>query len=342
MSRNYCWTLSSNWRRSLFGSRNDSQSPLLTCSSARQSLRLSLRWTLPVVLFWIVGCSMGAPTRERPAIAQQTLVDGMGREVTLPLQPRRIISLAPNLTEILFALGLDAEIVGVTSYCDFPAQATERPKVGDTLAPNLEAILKLRPDLVVVSTASQLEPLTRRLTELSIPVFVSHPQTVVGILESIHQIGAATGRMEAAAAVVGEMRARIDHIETRVARLPRLRVLYVLQTQPLITVGRDTFLDDLIRLAGGESISAGEVGYPQFSRETVLREAPEVVLFPAHHGQTGDRQLEATTIRQIFATTPAIRDNRLHQIHPDWANRPGPRIVDALEQFAQAIHPESP
>ena len=267
------------------------------------------------------------------------ITDGMGREVTLPRAPQRIVSLAPNITEILFALGVGEKVVGVTSYCDYPAEATTREKVGDTLSPNLERIVALRPDLVIVSTASQLESLTRRLTELSIPVFVCHSRTVEEIFDSIRQLGEATGRREAGTELVRELRERIERVETRVARLPRIRVLYVLQTQPLISVGRDTYLNDLIRLAGGESITASEVGYPQFSRETVLARAPEVILFPATHGSG---QVEEATIRELLATTPAIRTNRLSRIDPDWANRPGPRIVEALEQFAQAIHPESP
>lgn len=285
------------------------------------------------------GCDRPRPRVDRSAPPTQTIVDGLGREVTLPAAPQRIVSLAPNVTETLFALGAGDKVVGVTSYCDYPAEATTREKVGDTLSPNLERIVGLRPDLVIVSTASQLESLTRRLTDLSIPVFVSHSRTVREILESIRQLGAATGQKEAAAELVREMSDRLDRVETRVSRLPRIRVLYVLQTQPLISVGGDTFLHDLIRMAGGESITATEAGYPQFSLETVLARAPEVILFPASHGEG---QLEATTIRQLLATTPAVRSNRLARINPDWANRPGPRIVEALEQFAQAIHPESP
>lgn len=287
----------------------------------------------------IGGCGGRGPRVDRPSTSRQTITDGMGREVTLPTAPERIVSLAPNITEILFALGVGEKVVGVTSYCDYPAEATTREKVGDTLSPNLERIVARRPDLVIVSTASQLESLTQRLTTLSIPVFVCHSRTIEEILDSVRQLGEVTGRSEAGAKLVREMRERIERVETRVARLPQIRVLYVLQTQPLISVGRDTYLNDLIRLAGGESITASEVGYPQFSRETVLARAPEVILFPASHGND---QVEATAIRQLLTATPAIRTNRLVRIDPDWANRPGPRIVEALEQFAQAIHPESP
>ncbi len=293
-----------------------------------------------IALITLTGGCSGPGSRDKQLSGpSQTITDGMGRKVTLPTPPQRIVSLAPNITEILFALGVGEKVVGVTSYCDYPAEATTREKVGDTISPNLERIVALRPDLVIVSTASQLESLTQRLTALSIPVFVCHSRTIQEILDSVRQLGEVTGRSEAGAALVAEMRERMGRVEARVARLPRIRVLYVLQTQPLISVGRDTYLNDLIRLAGGESITASEVGYPQFSRETVLARAPEVILFPASHGND---QVEATAIRQSLATTPAIRTNRLVRIDPDWANRPGPRIVEALEQFAQAIHPESP
>src|SRR6266542_587400 len=240
-------------------------------------------------LLLFAGCGRtGAPAGE--AGDRRSFTDGLGRAVSITPNPQRIISLAPNVTEILFALGLESRVVGVTSYCDFPEAAKAKDRVGDTLRPNLEKIVSLKPDLVVVSTASQLENLTRRLDQLAIPVYVTNP-----------------------------------------------RVLYVLQTGPLITAGRNTFINDLINIAGGKSISGDETAdYPQFSRETVVARAPEVIVAPSSHGA---EFVKESDLRRDFATTPAIRSNRIVWVTHDLVDRPGPRIVEGLEQLAEGMHP---
>ncbi len=292
-------------------------------------------WLLALCL--LIGCRQTRPAAGEPAL---TFRDGIGRTVLIKARPQRIISLAPNVTEILFALGLGSRIVGVTSYCDFPEEAKNREKIGDTLHPNLERIVALRPDLVVVTTASQVEELVRHLDQLSIPVYVSNPRTVREVALSIRQLGEVTGNEKEAAAIAGEMERRIEGVENRVRNLSRPSVFYILQTGPLITAGRNTFINDLITLAGGRSISGEETAdYPQFSRETVIARAPEVIVVPASHGSALVSEEE---LRGAFAVTPAIRFNRIVQVNPDWVDRPGPRIVEGLEQLAQGIHPESP
>jgi iron complex transport system substrate-binding protein len=276
-----------------------------------------------------------APDTQRPA---REFSDALGRRVSVLHPPQRIISLAPNLTEMLFALGLDSQVVGVTSYCDYPPAARSKEKVGDTLQPDLERLITLRPDLVLVSTASQLESLMRRLSDLSIPVYVTDARTVREVVASLRALGEVTGATQNADALAVEMERRISTIEARVRPLARPRVLYALQTEPLITIGRNTFLNDLIALAGGESISATEAnGYPQFSRETVVARAPEVIVAQRLHGSSA---VSEDTLRRIFADTPAARTGRLALVDPDLVNRPGPRIVDGLEEMARALHPE--
>lgn len=272
--------------------------------------------------------------------ASQKLTDGIGREVSVPVRPERIISLAPNLTEILFALGLEDQIVGVTDYCDFPAPALTKARIGDTIAPNPERIIALQPDLVLVTTSSQLENLTRQLDGLSIPVYVTNPRTVRDVIATIRLLGVVTGQPVRANELAAEMERRLQLIEERVSRLPRVRVLYLLQQDPLIVPGRHTFLNDLINLAGGVSISGEEeADYPQFSRETVLVRAPEVILLPSGHGAGG---VDPLGLRRLFARTPAVASSRVLTISADLVDRPGPRIIDGLEQVSQALHPESP
>ncbi|HZS03932.1 MAG TPA: cobalamin-binding protein [Blastocatellia bacterium] len=284
------------------------------------------------------GCQGTRPaTQQNVATNQRSFTDGIGRTVAIKADPQRIISLAPNITETLFALGLGNRVVGVTSYCDFPAEAKTKEQVGDTIQPNLERIIALKPDLIVVTTSSQLEKLARQLDELKIPVYVTNPRSVREVVASIRSLGEVTGAGGRAEELAGEMDRRTRAVQGRVKDLPRPRVFYVLQNSPLITAGRNTFINDLINLAGGRSISGEETtDYPQFSRETVVARAPEVIVFPASHGTD---LVNETDLRRDFTLTPAVRNNRLVRVTPDLVDRPGPRIVEGLEQLANALHP---
>lgn len=269
-----------------------------------------------------------------PVTSKRLMLDEAGRQVALSPHPQRIISLAPNITETLFALGLGERVVGVTTYCDFPAEARAKEKVGDTLKPNLERLIALKPDLVLVSTASQLEKITQQLDQLQIPVFVTNPKTVAAVLASIRKLGDVTGTTGRAEEVIATMQSKINATQAALPAPPR--VLYILQLSPLITAGKNTFINDLIKLAGGESISGEEAAdYPQFSRETAIARAPEIIIVPASHG-TDLVSIEA--IKRDFAVTPAVKKNRLVSVNPDLIDRPGPRIVDGLEALRKALH----
>src|SRR5262245_23617239 len=310
-----------------------------TRSTAKSGVSIR-QWAMIVlgVTLFFSGCA-GNGTRVGQEIAagkRRDFTDGIGRAVSIPSDPYRIVSLAPNLTEILFALELGDRIVGVTSYCDYPEAAKTKEKIGDTINPNLEKIISLKVDLVVVSTSSQLENLTRRLDQLAIPVYVTNPRTVREVVASIRSLGEVTGTPERAAQLAAGMESRISAVEQRARSLPRPSGFYVLQTGPLITAGRNTFINDLINIAGGKSISGDETAdYPQFSRETVVARAPEIIVAPASHGSELVKQSD---LRRDFATTPAIRSNRIVWVNPDLIDRPRPRIVEGLEQLAEGLH----
>ncbi len=161
-----------------------------------------------------------------------------------------------------------------------------------------------------------------------------------GIVASIRKLGEATGATVEAEKIAIEMERRISDVEKRVAALPKLHVLYVLQTAPLITAGRNTFINDLVLLAGGQSISGNEsADYPQLSRETAIARRPEVIVAPASHGTELVREED---LLRDFSVTPAVKNRRIVRVNPDWVDRPGPRIVEGLEQLAQGLHPSSP
>jgi len=261
----------------------------------------------------------------------RTLTDELGRSVAVSIRPQRIVSLAPSITEILFDLGAADRIAGVTSYCDYPPEARQKPIVGDTLKPSIERIVSLNADLVIISTASQIEAIFQKLVELGIPVYVSNPRNIEGVLDSIDRIGELIDANDQATRLTQELRARIARVETRVAGLSRPAVFVILGTEPLITVGAGSFVTDLITRAGGRSISAEDPGdYPQYSIETVIARQPEMILL-----QSGEQRL-TDRLRQ----TPAGRSNHVYHIEDDLLLRPGPRIVDGLEQLAAKLHPQ--
>ncbi len=297
-----------------------------------------LQRTITLIL-WAALClslSCSVPKDVPPSSSRRVFTDEIGRQITVQTNPQRIISLAPSITEMLFALRLADRVVGVTSYCDFPAEAKAKEKVGDTIKPNLERLITLKPDLVLVSTASQLEKITQQLDQLGIPVFVTNPKTVNEVVASLRKIGELTGATQRAAELAAEMEARIAVVQQQATNQTAPRVLYILQLSPLITAGKNTFINDLITQAGGRSISGEEAAdYPQFSRETALARAPEVIIVPESHG-TELVNIEA--VKQDFATTPAIKNGRLVRINPDLMDRPGPRIVDGLEALRAGIH----
>ena len=296
------------------------------------------RWLIwlavPLVGLWLAACQ-ARPDGQTTAL--RSVTDELGREIKITYPPQRIISLAPSVTETLFALGLGDRIVGVTAFCDFPEAAKAKAQVGDTLNPNPERLIALKPDLVVVSTASQLEKLARQLGELNIPVYVTNPRSIGEVMASIIKLGEATGTSVEADKIIRQMQTRIAEVEVLVKALPKPRVLYVLQTAPLITAGRNTFINDLIRLAGGESVTGEEpTDYPQLSRETAIARAPEILIAPASHGT---ELVKETDLRRDFAATPAIKANRIVWVNPDLVDRPGPRIADGLKQLAEGLHP---
>src|SRR6185436_16047838 len=184
------------------------------------------------------------------AAATQQIIDAAGRNVTLPMRVDRVITLAPNLTEIVFAIGAGDRVVGNTSYCDYPAEAKNVAKVGDTLHPSLERIIALRPQVVLISTASQLEVFTQQLQSQNIAVFVTDPHDLEGVFRSIQQIGEMMGQKEQADLLVTKLRERTNAVEQAVKNKEPVRTFYQVSGTPLYTAGHDAFVTDLMRRAG--------------------------------------------------------------------------------------------
>ena len=272
-------------------------------------------------------------------VSSRAFVDDAGHRIYLAKPPARIVSLAPSITEMLFALGLDEQVVGVTEFCDYPAAAKSKTKVGYA-NPSVEAIITLRPELVLAPRDFLRPDLQMKLEQLKIPVFVLDAHTLEDIPLQIHTLGQMFEKVSAANAVTQLMRQRIAEIRHTVEHLPAKRVLYVLNSQPLITVGPGSFIHQMIGSAGGMNIATqASEAYPRLSMETVLKEDPEVLIFPSGDVETVPRSEQQQWRR--WASLSAVKQQRFHEVSSSLLNRPGPRVVDGLEQLARAIHPEA-
>jgi cobalamin transport system substrate-binding protein len=268
-----------------------------------------------------------------------SLTDPTGRRVMIDAAPHRIISLVPSVTELMFAIGAQDLLVGVTDFCDFPPAARQKPSVGGMLAPSLETMVALKPDLVLATTAGNREETFTQLEQLRIPVYVVNPTRVADVLDLISRLGALMGRESAAARLAVSLGTRVDAVAARVKNLPRPRVLYVLWPDPLIVPGRGGLVSELLVLAGGDSVTAdaGEP-YPRFSLEAAIARAPQVIILASHGSGQGRIAREKW---ERFTSLPAIKDGRLYTADGNLLHRYGPRIVDGLEQLARLIHPEA-
>ena len=264
--------------------------------------------------------------------------DDLGRTVSLPVPVNRVVSLAPNLTEIVFAVGGGNRLVGRTSYCDFPPEAKSVPEVGDTGTPNLERIIAVKPQVVLVSTSSQLEVFTQQLQNQNVAVFVTDPRDLEGIFRSVEQIGEMLGQKDQAAQLVQKLRERTNAVETAVKQKPPVRVFYQVSAEPLYTIGREAFVTDLIRRAGGVSVTADVPGaWPKYSAESALAAKPEAIILPTGGSMGAANSAVTDALRQ----SPATLGGRVYKINDDHLARPGPRVVDGLEEMARALHPDA-
>jgi iron complex transport system substrate-binding protein len=291
----------------------------------------------------LVSCAPGIQSgaggaRSNRVVETREVTDDAGRRVRVALRPERIVSLAPNLTEIIYAVGAGDRLVGNTTYCDYPAQAKQVAKVGDTLHPSIERIIALRPQLILVSTASQLETFTRQLDEQQIAVYVTDPHDLEGVLRSIASVGDLLGQRAEGERVATELRTRAAKVAEAVRTSPRMSVFYQLSAEPLYTAGRDSYITDLIERAGGRSVTAEVPGaWPRYSEEAALASRPEAIVM-ATGGSMGEANRD---VAAALKKSPAAQEGRIIQINGDYLSRPGPRLVDGLEQMARGLHPEA-
>ncbi len=282
------------------------------------------------------GTSASTGKQSADTEARAVYTDGLGRQITLPRRPRRIISLAPSVTEVIYMVGAADRLIGVTSVCDWPAEVRDKMKIGDLLNPNYELILASKPDLLIASTAGNDRSAVMKLSDLGLPVFVTAPRSVEKIYETVESIGKVTDCRDQADRLVGDMRRRLDAIKMRLSGLPPVRAFFITWFDPLLAPGKNTFETDVLRQADVLSITADvNEFYPRYSLEQVLVQKPDVILTVEHKGNP------LPDLRRLpgWQRLGAVRAGRVYVL-PEVFQHPSPRFVEAVEYLARKLHPE--
>lgn len=297
------------------------------------------------LLLTLMGCARGSSTPASPSSASSqsgfpiTLTDDDGVKVTIDHQPQRIVTFAPSMTEIVFALGLGSELVGVSGPSDdYPPQAQSIEEIGGAgdsgVEPNIERVVALRPDLFL--TISGGDQWKQRLRDLGVPVVTLDASSLDDLFGDIGTVGRVTGATRAAADLVGQMTDEATSIEQRAVMEPPVSCFFEVYDPPLLTVGPDTFIFDLLRLAGCDPVTASaRTVYPEWSVDDLVRTSPDVYI------ATGEsaKSVAAIQHRPGFRAISAVATGNVAIVDADLVTRPGPRVVDGLEELLQALHP---
>jgi len=269
----------------------------------------------------------------------RTVTDQLGRLVTVPDKPQRVVSLAPNITEIIFAIGQEHRLKGVTMYSDYPPKAAKLPMVGSYVHLDLERIVALKPDLCIAISDGNPTVVAQRLESLKIPVYAVDPRDLNTIMETIIEIGKLLNANKQAKLLVQNMRFRIQRVKSLVAKTAhRPRVFSQIGISPIVSIGTNTFMHELIILAGGINLAAGPVSYPRFSLEQVLALSPEVIIITSMARAAIFEKVKSEWNK--WPDLPAVRDKRIFLENSNLFDRPTPRLVDGLELLIRLIHPE--
>ena len=284
--------------------------------------------------------SPAAATSDAPRPLYKEVVDELGRSVRIPQPVQRIVSLAPSLTETVYALGLQDRLVGDTDYCDYPPDAQKKTKVGGAINPSIEQIVSLRPDLVLVTKSLNRLETVHALSDLGISSYATDPHTVEQIVTSTARLAEVLGAPDAGTALAADLDHRLADLRDRLNGLAPKRALFIVWTEPLISVGQNTFIADALRHAGATSIVESSQDWPQMNLEEIVKLQPDFLVFASSHSDAPQNDFDFLADRPGWRGLDAVR-NRRFAIISDAVNRPSPRIVSAIEDLARRLHPEA-
>lgn len=291
------------------------------------------RWCFPLLLTLI--CSLWSA-----AANAVEFVDQAGRTVSVPQEIKRVISLAPSITETVYAVGRENLLVGATQFSNSPEAAAKLPRVGSYVRLDLEKILALKPDLCLAIKDGNPLSAVQKIESFGIPVYVIDPRNLEDIIDVVVRFGDLLRAEKRAGERVRDMRSRLAAITKKIAGIDRRpTVFFQIDAAPIISAGSGTFIDELITLAGGRNLAAeSESAYPRFGWEDILRLAPEVAMVASMAGGHSVADLKASWAQ--WPQIPAVRDHRVHVVDANLVDRPTPHLLDGLERFAALIHPE--
>jgi cobalamin transport system substrate-binding protein len=280
-----------------------------------------------------------APTSSHSTRESQTVIDETDRHVTVPADVRRIVSLAPNLTETIYALGAESRLAGDTDYCDVPPDARTKPHVGSILSPSLEAIVGLKPDLVLASTTINRRETVDALEHLGVAVYSTDPHSIDDLLAGIEHLAGILGIAPQGHELVERLQARLAAVQTALADQPRSRVLFVVWDDPLISIGPHTFIADALRRAGAESVVETTQNWPHVSLESIVHSQPEYLIFVGDHGDNVPTPSDLRA-RPVWRDLNAVKQGNIAVVSGE-VDRPSPGLIDAIENLAKQLHPSA-
>ncbi len=267
------------------------------------------------------------------------VTDQLGRKITLPEDPKRVISLAPNSTEIIYALDQAHRLIGATRYSDFPPEALNLPRVGSYVNLDLEKIVALKPDLCIAIKDGNPIAVVKRLESLNIPVYAVDPRNTEAVIDTIIELGHLLNADEKAKKLARDMRLRIQKVTSMIAKThQRPGVFFQIGISPIVSAGTRTFIHELIGLAGGKNLAEGPTVYPRYSKEQVVALSPDVFIISSMTRQGNFDQVK--TEWSQWPDLPAVRNQHIYLVDSNLFDRPSPRLVDALELLVPLIHPE--
>ncbi|AIS51514.1 ABC-type Fe3+-hydroxamate transport system, periplasmic component [Thermoanaerobacter kivui] len=301
-----------------------------------------------VLAFSLTACSTNTATK--PENTSQTatetvksqfplkITDFLGREVTIEKEPQRIVSLAPSITELIYALGAGNKVVGVTDFDNYPPEVKDVPKVGGFKGPNIEAITAQKPDIIFASTLSGKEQM-ESLEKMGIPVVMLEAKNIDQIYQSIKLIGQITGTEKKGEELIKEMQDKIKEINDKVKDLPKVSVFYLVSLDGNWTAGKGTFIDELINLAGGENVADDVNGWAQYSVEELVKKNPDVIIASSMGGKVNIEDIKKMA---GYKDTNAVKNGKVFVVsNDDIISRASNRIVLGLEEIVKFLHPEA-
>ena len=318
-------------------------------SSFAQNLRVASRFV--VAFFFLAGFSLRSNAQDAPQPATtptspaanaptREVSDELGRKIQVPQNIRRVVSLAPSITETLYALGLQDRLVADSDFCDYPPEAKQKPHVGGTISPSIETIVSLHPDVVLVTKGINRLDTVNSLASLGIPSYSTDAHSVAEILTSTQRLADLMGAKQAGDILATAMRRELAETQGRVAPYPPRRVLYVVWPQPLISIGQDTFIADALRYSGAVSVVDEPQSWPQISLEEVARIQPEFLVFSGSHMASASVTIDGLAESPGWRILNAVREHRYADTS-DAIERTSPRIVSAIAELAKQFHPEA-